>query len=178
VVGPEVLDEPAATAPEVAELLEPASSTERAPEQELVVLSPIPVAATSFSVLDSGSPMPELLPEDGSIFASMKSNWFNSDGAEQPWDGHEVDTGWEAAERVAEATPLQISESGLPVRRPGARIVPGGVQQPAATLVRDPEAIRARLAAHAAGVNRGRRVVGDPVHVDSDHSDHQEVDPS
>ena len=71
--------------------------------------------------------MPELLPEDGSIFASMKSNWFNTEGAEQPWSGNEVDSGWEAADRVAEATPLQVSETGLPMRRPGSRIVPGGV---------------------------------------------------
>ena len=56
-----------------------------------------------------------------------------------------------------------------PVRRPGSRIVPGGVKPAAATLVRDPEAIRARLAAHADGVNRARRVVGGP-DIDSDHS--------
>ena len=126
--------------------------------------------------------MPELLPEDGSIFAAMKSNWFNTEGADQPWSGNEVDSGWEAADRVAEATPLQVSDTGLPVRRPGSRIVPGGVSPAAATLVRDPEAIRARLAAHAAGVNRGRRVTGgsqaaEALTVDSDHSE-QEVDPS
>jgi hypothetical protein len=128
--------------------------------------------------------MPELAPEEGSIFATMKSNWFNAEGADQPWSGNEVDSGWEAADRVAEATPLQVSETGLPVRRPGARIVPGGVSPAAATLVRDPEAIRARLAAHAAGVNRGRRLAGGPraaeaLAVDQDHSDHsQEVDPT
>jgi hypothetical protein len=77
-----------------------------------------------------------------------------------------------------------VSEAGLPVRRPGARIVPGGVSPAAATLVRDPEAIRARLAAHAAGVNRGRRVVGGPQAVEAlaVHADHsepsQEVDPT
>jgi len=146
--------------------------------------SPIPTATTSFSVLDADSPMPELAPEEGSIFATMKSNWFNAEGADQPWSGNEVDSGWEAADRVAEATPLQVSETGLPVRRPGARIVPGGVSPAAATLVRDPEAIRARLAAHAAGVNRGRRLAGGPraaeaLAVDQDHSDHsQEVDPT
>jgi len=36
--------------------------------------------------------------------------------------------------------------------------VPGGVTAPTAGVTRDPEAIRARLAAHAAGVSRGRRV--------------------
>jgi hypothetical protein len=36
------------------------------------------------------------------------------------------------------------------------RVVPGGVTKPAKAAARDPEAIRARLAAHAAGVSRGR----------------------
>jgi hypothetical protein len=153
-------------------------------EPAVAAPSPIPTPTTSFSVLDSGSPMPELLDEEGSIFATMKSNWFNSEGAEQPWSGNEVDSGWETADRVAEATSLQVSETGLPVRRPGARIVPGGVSPAPATLVRDPEAIRARLAAHAAGVNRGRRLAGGPqtaeaLTVDQDHSEHsQEVDPT
>jgi hypothetical protein len=85
---------------------------------------------------------------------------------------------------VAEATPLQVSDAGLPVRRPGTRIVPGGVTPAPAALVRDPEAIRARLAAHAAGVSRGRRLAGGPqaaeaLAVEADHSDHsQEADPS
>jgi len=189
VVEPEAV-EPEVVEPEVvqAEAVEPevleASETEPDAEVEPLVaaVSPIPMPTTSFSVLDADSPMPELLPEDGSIFASMKSNWFNSEGAEQPWSGNEVDSGWEAADRVAEATPLQVSEKGLPMRRPGSRIVPGGVSPAAATLVRDPEAIRARLAAHAAGVNRGRRVTSgsqaaEELTVDSDHSE-QEVDPS
>jgi len=138
-------------------------------------------------VLDAGSPIPEQLSDEGSIFASMRSNWFSAGGADQPWSSNEVDSGWEAADRVAEATPLQVNESGLPVRRPGARIVPGGVAPAPATLVRDPEAIRARLAAHAAGVSRGRRIAAGPqgaealavdaLAVDTEHSDpSQEAD--
>jgi len=150
-------------------------------------VSPIPAAVTEFHILDSQAPMPELVDEATTIFASMKSNWFNSDGAmQQPWSGNEIDDGWEAADRVAEAAPLQVSESGLPVRRPGTRNLPGGVSPAAATLVRDPEAIRARLSAHAAGVNRGRRTAGgaqaaEALSVDSDHDEHhhsQEVDPA
>ena len=179
IVEPEVVEarEPE---PEVVEAREPEPEAE--PEPLVAAVSPIPMSTTSFSVLDSDSPMPELLPEEGSIFASLKSNWFNAEGAEQPWSGNEVDSGWATADRVAEATPLQVSDKGLPVRRPGSRIVPGGVSPAAATLVRDPEAIRARLAAHAAGVNRGRRVTGgsqavQALTVDSDHSE-QEVDQS
>ena len=63
------------------------------------------------------------------------------------------------------------------MRRPGNRLVPGGVPSAAPTgptaapvvartatpLVRDPETIRARLAAHAAGVSRGRSAAGSPL---------------
>jgi len=37
--------------------------------------------------------------------------------------------------------------------------VPGGVSKPTGPVARDPEAVRARLAAHAAGVSRGRSAV-------------------
>lgn len=196
--------EPAPTAEAVhavpqAEPEEPAvQSAEQAadqpPEQpaaEIPAVSPIPAATTSFSVLDADSPIPEELSDEGSIFASMRSNWFSAGDPEQPWGRNEVDSGWEAADRVAEASPVQVNESGLPVRRPGARIVPGGVAPAPATLVRDPEAIRARLAAHAAGVSRGRRIAGGPqaaelavddlavddLAADADHSDpSQEAD--
>ena len=42
------------------------------------------------------------------------------------------------------------------MRDPGNRLVPGGVNTANGAVRRDPEAIRARLAAHAAGVARGR----------------------
>ncbi len=186
VVEPEPEPEPVA---EVAEVEAPAPVVEPEPVVAEVVpepvvevepISPIPVAATSFHILDSLAPMPELVDEATTIFASMKSNWFNADGAmEQPWSGNEIDAGWETADRVAEATPVKVSDAGLPVRRPGSRVVPGGISPAAATLVRDPEAIRARLAAHAAGVNRGRKVANGPD--EPDHSDpltQKEVDPA
>ena len=63
------------------------------------------------------------------------------------------------ADQVAE-TPAEpeVSQSGLPVRRPGSRLVPGGVTTTPTATTRDPEAVRARLAAHASGVSRGRAV--------------------
>jgi signal transduction histidine kinase len=150
----------------------PEPVVESAPVVEPEPVSPIPAAATSFHILDPQAPMPELVDEESTIFASMKSNWFNSDGElGQPWTGNEIDAGWQAADQVAEAAPPQVSDAGLPVRRPGSRIVPGGVTPAAATLVRDPEAIRSRLAAHAAGVNRGRKVANGP-DLDTDHTDH------
>jgi hypothetical protein len=102
--------------------------------------------------------------EDGPIFRNLKSNWFTSSGEEGTWSTSEIEAGWEAAEQVAEAPTLQLSDSGLPMRRPGKRLVPGGVTPAvanAASVNRDPEAIRARLAAHAAGVSRGRTAAVD-----------------
>lgn len=94
---------------------------------------------------------------DTPIFRSLRSAWLSSGDDTQPWRTSEIEAGWEMADQVA-ATPAEpeVSESGLPVRRPGSRLVPGGVTTAPTATVRDPEAIRARLAAHASGVSRGR----------------------
>jgi signal transduction histidine kinase len=125
--------------------------------------APPPAAETAYDSLDSRTPMPEAT-EDGPIFQNLRSNWFTAGGEEGTWTTSEIEAGWEAAEQVAEAPTLQLSESGLPMRRPGKRLVPGGVTPAvanAASVNRDPEAIRARLAAHAAGVSRGRTAAVD-----------------
>ena len=98
--------------------------------------------------------------DDTPIFRLMRSAWLSSGGAAQPWTSSEVEAGWEVADRVT-APPAEPARtaSGLPMRRPGAALVPGGVTKPAARVERDPEAVRARLAAHAAGVSRGRNAV-------------------
>jgi HAMP domain-containing protein len=95
--------------------------------------------------------------EESPIFATLQSNWFSSStSAQQGWASTEVEAGWEAAHRVTEAPSNAVGAGGLPVRRPGQRLVPGGVTAAAPPVVRDPEAIRARLAAHTAGVTRAR----------------------
>ena len=122
-----------------------------------------PATATTYDLLDPRSPVPEATGDDDEtpIFRALRSNWLTSGADEDTWTTSEIEAGWEAAEQVAEAPTLQLSESGLPMRRPGKRLVPGGVT-PAPTIVdRDPEAIRARLAAHAAGVSRGRTAAVD-----------------
>lgn len=95
---------------------------------------------------------------DTPIFRSLRSNWLSSGGGDvQPWRTTEIEKGWEMADEVA-GTPSEpaVTQSGLPMRRPGTRLVPGGVTEKPVATVRDPEAIRKRLAAHAAGVSRGR----------------------
>ena len=94
---------------------------------------------------------------DTPIFKALRSAWLSSHAGDESWRSSEVEAGWERADRVAEAvTEAPVNEAGLPVRRPGSQLVPGGVVKPAAPGSRDPEAIRARLSAHAAGVSRGR----------------------
>jgi signal transduction histidine kinase len=123
--------------------------------------TPPPAPVTAYDLLDSRSPMPEPTEDETPIFRTLRSNWLTSGAAEDTWTTSEIEVGWEAAEQVAEAPALQLSESGLPMRRPGNRLVPGGVSPAPTNVDRDPEAIRARLAAHAAGVSRGRTAAVD-----------------
>lgn len=127
-----------------------ASATSQAP-------SPPPSPASAYDMLDSRTPMPESTEVEPPIFRRLRSSWFSAGAGAESWTSSpEVEAGWRAAERVAEASAVEVSESGLPMRRPGKRLMPGGVSQAPEPISRDPEAIRARLAAHAAGVSRGR----------------------
>jgi hypothetical protein len=116
-------------------------------------------ASMSSGPLDRGAPTPASMEDDETpIFRSLRSNWLTADTGERPWADTEVDAGWDAADRVEATPPTRRPEAGLPMRRPGNRLIPGGLSTPEPShTVRDPDAIRARLAAHAAGVSRGRR---------------------
>jgi hypothetical protein len=136
---------------------------EKAPEQEHVLGG----AATPAATPAAGNGMartPASMDEDETpIFRSLRSNWLSTDSGERPWANSEVDAGWDAADRVEATPPTRRTETGLPMRRPGNRLIPGGLSTPAPVqTVRDPEAIRARLAAHAAGVSRGRNAASVP----------------
>jgi signal transduction histidine kinase len=144
----------------------------QAPAAESWIVAPVssgfpagvPAPMTAYDYLDSRTPTPPPIEDDSPIFRNLRSNWFTAGSTEGTWTTSEIEAGWEAAEQVAEAPALQLSESGLPMRRPGKRLVPGGVSPAATNVARDPEAIRARLAAHAAGVSRGRTAsVDEPV---------------
>ena len=147
---------------------EPSSPADEAPAESWVAVAqvtptPLPAPVTAYDLLDSRSPVPAPSGDDDEtpIFRALRSNWLTSGADEDTWTTSEIEAGWEAAEQVAEAPALQLSESGLPMRRPGKRLVPGGVTPAPTTVERDPEAIRARLAAHAAGVSRGRTAAVD-----------------
>ncbi|GGD26305.1 ATP-binding protein [Nocardioides daphniae] len=82
------------------------------------------------------------------------SGWLGN-GPQTSW-GTSADAGWQAAHRANESEAVPTATSGLPQRQPGRRLVPGSVAPTRTAPARDPEAIRKRLAAHAAGVSRGR----------------------
>lgn len=121
-------------------------------------VTPAP-AATTPDALSELTPLPPSVGSeaDTPIFRAVRSAWLSASGGQEPWRSSEVEAGWERAERVVESlTEAPVSAAGLPMRRPGAHLVPGGVTKQTTVIARDPEAVRARLAAHAAGVSRGR----------------------
>ncbi|MEU2007198.1 sensor histidine kinase [Rhodococcus sp. NPDC019627] len=73
-----------------------------------------------------------------------------------------ADSGWSAARHAAEAAVDTVTESGLPQRVPGQRLVPGGVTGAGPPRRRDPESIRDSLTAHLSGVRDGRATRADP----------------
>jgi hypothetical protein len=127
-------------------------------------------------------------PEDDPIYQRMLSEWLVDprELARSPdLDWQSVwDSGWSAAAEV-ESVPVQAhTDQGLPVRDPGARLVPGGAgseqngtahhrasedngiasnggfqsgRTPAHEApVRDPDAVRASISSHFGGVRAGR----------------------
>jgi hypothetical protein len=119
-----------------------------------------PPAASASDLLSPDRPVYPPLEDseaeaDTPIFRAVRSAWLSANATMESWHYSEIEAGWAEADRVAE-TEASVIDAGLPMRRPGTRLVPGGVAKPATVGVRDPDAIRSRLAAHAAGVSRGR----------------------
>ncbi|MGV0715491.1 ATP-binding protein [Mycolicibacterium sp. XJ662] len=129
-------------------------------------------------------PEPEPSPTAGSddaIYQKMLSEWLVdptelANSTDLNWETV-WDHGWSAAAAAEEAPVLRHTEEGLPVREPGARLVPGGADEPveqtaqpdgdtqvasAAELDtgesphRSPEAVRASISSHFGGVHAGR----------------------
>jgi signal transduction histidine kinase len=138
----------------------PAAELPEAPAEPLETPAPVAARAQNLDPLGDGYVPPPASDDDFDtpIFRQMRSAWLSTSDEGQTWRTTEVEQGWQVAERAVEAPPTaEVTPSGLPKRRPGAALVPGGVTKDSGNIPRDPEAIRARLAAHAAGVSRGRR---------------------
>ncbi|BBY79838.1 sensor histidine kinase [Mycolicibacterium pulveris] len=124
---------------------------------------------------------------DDAIYQKMLSEWLIdptelANSTDLDWESV-WDHGWSAAAAAEEAPVLRRTEEGLPVREPGARLVPGGADAPdapdanepvdharhrtddtqpgsdsevASAPRRDPEAVRASISSHFGGVHAGR----------------------
>ncbi|MDJ0392984.1 ATP-binding protein [Rhodococcus sp. G-MC3] len=151
------------------------ASTESAAERTA------PVSLFERTALSSGrngqpaptTPVSNLLPpppQSMPINQRMVSEWLvdpaTGHGRSPSWSSP-ADAGWAAAETATEAPVANKTESGLPVRKPGARLVPGAVDSaaalsscsddvPASASQRSPESVRATLTTHFKGVRRGR----------------------
>ncbi|MGE5693785.1 MAG: ATP-binding protein [Candidatus Sericytochromatia bacterium] len=107
------------------------------------------------------------------IFQKMVSEWLiDPQELMQPFQSWESvwDSGWEAAAQAEHVAVEERTESGLPVRDPGARLVPGSTEavpgaQPNGAAHRkpdeepaapNPDAVRASLSSHWGGVRAGR----------------------
>ncbi len=158
--APALADVPApalADVPAPAPVDVPVATAAPEPAEPVDVREPTPAPLAANGALDGDWTDPGEAGFDTPIFRLLRSAWLSPGNDAQPWRTSEIEAGWEMADQVAE-TPAEpeVSQSGLPVRRPGSRLVPGGVTTTPTATVRDPETIRARLAAHASGVSRGR----------------------
>uniref|UniRef100_A0A8H2JF32 histidine kinase n=1 Tax=Mycolicibacterium mucogenicum DSM 44124 TaxID=1226753 RepID=A0A8H2JF32_MYCMU len=105
---------------------------------------------------------------EDAIYQKMLSEWLIDDPTQlansSDLDWQTVwDQGWSAAAAAQDAPVVEHTEAGLPVRQPGARLVPGAPDegaQPEASGEgaprRDPAAVRASISGHFGGVHAGR----------------------
>ncbi|MGV9666173.1 sensor histidine kinase [Nocardia niigatensis] len=93
------------------------------------------------------------------IYQRMVSEWLVEPADGNPtgaaWSSRS-DSGWAAAEEAANPTTTSRTEGGLPIRRPGAQLVPGAVAQEDDGSGRNPDEIRDSLSRHLSGVRSGR----------------------
>ncbi|WP_344319126.1 hypothetical protein, partial [Actinocatenispora thailandica] len=81
-----------------------------------------------------------------------------------PWRSA-ADKGWQAASAITTPRESDTTSAGLPIRRPMAQLVPGGIEDASRpksrARERSPEAVRGLLSAYHRGVQRGRAGGGD-----------------
>ncbi|MEV4129086.1 ATP-binding protein [Nocardia sp. NPDC049707] len=132
----------------------PAAAAE--PEPTSTRLQPVSAEATTntstrLQPVQGESPTP--------IYQRMVSEWLVEPAAAQhspsAWTSP-ADAGWTAAEQASHPTAEARTVGGLPIRRPGAQLVPGGLAPVEEPGIRDPEEIRNNLTRHLSGVRSGR----------------------
>ncbi|WP_280377523.1 ATP-binding protein [Nocardia wallacei] len=113
-----------------------------------------PQAAETFSPT---APEPAAGPATP-IYQRMVSEWLVEPSSSSPagmW-ASPADEGWAAAADASQPATADRTSGGLPIRRPGAQLVPGGLPPAEEPGAPDPEEIRNNLSRHLSGVRSGR----------------------
>ncbi|WP_330184877.1 sensor histidine kinase [Nocardia sp. NBC_01503] len=122
----------------------------QAPAPQVQTPQPTAPAPAQRDNVMSGSP----------IYQRMVSEWLvepagGGQDSSAEWSSTS-DAGWAAAEEAATPTSDSRTQGGLPIRRPGAQLVPGAVAQEDEAGARNPDEIRNSLTRHLSGVRSGR----------------------
>lgn len=151
----------------------PTEPTPIQPHPELPTRTPADTSAF-FAARPQRQPEPQPADagsSDDAIYQKMLSEWLVDPtdlGASTDLDWKSVwDHGWSAAASAEDAPVTEHTAEGLPVRRPGERLVPGAgdvgedgvpvTSEPADPgPLPDPAAVRASLSSHFGGVHAGR----------------------
>lgn len=130
-----------------------------------------PPAAPSIPDAEPAWPSIEHIESEGApIFERMTSEWMmdptTRESRDKDW-ATDADAAWAAAAKAVEQKPLRHTESGLPIRERGARLVPDRVRRGSdagADAGPDPAAIRDILSRQLAGVRKGRAESDEAAH--------------
>ncbi|MFE6919813.1 ATP-binding protein [Nocardia sp. NPDC057663] len=130
----------------------PAPEPEPAPVADA---DPMPTSSTRLAPVPGEAPTP--------IYQRMVSEWLvepasataESGGNGASWSAP-GDAGWSAAASAGNPPTSSRTVGGLPIRKPGAQLVPGGLTPAEEAGARDPEEIRNNLTRHLSGVRSGR----------------------
>ncbi|MFE1596523.1 ATP-binding protein [Nocardia sp. NPDC058705] len=130
--------------------------TEPEPPTRPVDADPMPTTSTRLQPVAGPAPTP--------IYQRMVSEWLvepasapteSGGGNGATWSAP-GDAGWSAAAEADHPPTSSRTSGGLPIRKPGAQLVPGGLTPAEEEGARDPEEIRNNLTRHLSGVRSGR----------------------
>ncbi|MFD3463017.1 ATP-binding protein [Nocardia fluminea] len=134
----------------------PEPEAEPEPAPRTVEADPMPTTSTRLQPVSGPAPTP--------IYQRMVSEWLvepasapaeSGNGNSTSWSAP-GDAGWSAAAEADHPSTSSRTSGGLPIRKPGAQLVPGGLTPAEEAGARDPEEIRNNLTRHLSGVRSGR----------------------
>ncbi|MFD4456932.1 ATP-binding protein [Nocardia sp. NPDC058480] len=147
---------PASALAELSAPSAPAAPSEPEPVARPFDADPMPTTSTRLQPVSGPAPTP--------IYQRMVSEWLVEPASAPAESGNGIgaswsapgDAGWSAAAEADHPATSSRTSGGLPIRKPGAQLVPGGLTPAEEEGARDPEEIRNNLTRHLSGVRSGR----------------------